>query len=148
MADQVIFERYWSLIQDNVHASTKNPKHVYINFNMIGQKLTTQLIMKHLEEILTTYDKMSSKLYVMPQLGFFLYNTSGNSIEKYFYASANTSIFTTYRLLSPKTMTKLEKYVQSLAVKDFPYWAKQNAMERSAVGITLIANITYNLLIV
>lgn len=141
-------EQYHNLIDDYVFVPNNNPNHLYINYNIVGKQLTKELIMSHLHDIYEANNRKGIKLYVQPQLGFFLYNSIGNKIEKYFYNSSNTSIFPTYRLLSYRTFKKLENYVSTLYVKDFPSQMKQVAMERSTLGFTLITNIVYSVIIV
>ena len=141
-------DHYMPIIQHHIYTAKTNPRHHYINFSILGRTLSTEVIMYHLEQILSAYSKLGHLLFVQPQLGFFLYNHSKNGIDKYFYASANTAIFRNYRLLSVKTLKRIENYVKSLAVKDFPYALKSLANERSNVGFTLVTNVVYSLIVV
>lgn len=141
-------DRYMPLIENQVYTSKTKSHSIYINYNLMGLSLTSELVMYHLQEILLNYSKVGNQLYVNPQLGFFLYNNSGTKIEKYYHHSSNTSIFGVYRVLSKKTFSKLEKYVKKLGLKDFPFTLKMNANERSKSGFTLISNIVYCLIVI
>lgn len=140
--------QYMEIIHDHTYTAATNSRHHYINFQILGQTLSTELIMGHLEQILSKYSKAGVKLYVQPQLGFFLYNQSKQEITKYFYASANTGLFKNYRTLSFASIKRMENYIRSLSIKDFPFEVKSNAKEKSGVGFTLITNIVYSLLVV
>ena len=141
------FDRFMPLIENHTYVAKTNANHIYVNFNAIGQILTTKLIMGHLREILSAYSKIDQAIYVQPQIGFFLYDTEGKRIKKRFYESSNTAIFPYYRLLSHKNLSNLEKFVKSLAVKNFPFRVKINAEENSILGVTLISNIMYSVLL-
>ena len=83
VTNNLLIDRYMPLIEDHVYAPGKS--NVYINYNIIGKKLTNELIMNQLQEILKMYSKIGNRLYVNPQLGFFLYNNSSTDIEKYYH---------------------------------------------------------------
>lgn len=147
-SERTIIDEKWGLIKDYVYVTKTNEKHIYVNFNIIGQKLSTEIIIGHLKEILAEYSAIGQKLYIQPRLGFLLFSHESGKAEKYFYPSSNTAIFPYYRLLSQKTMKRMKEYVDGLYEKDFPFYMKQNAAERSSLGFTLITNINYSLVIV
>ena len=142
-----MIRRYWALIKDHTFVTKTNPNHIYVNFNLLDQELNTVTVMEHLRTILKIYSNPKTQIYVNPQLGFILYNQTGNEIVKYFYASANTALFPDYRLLSTSTLKQLESNVQKLYLLNWPFHAKMEGAEKSDLGFTLITNICYSVII-
>ena len=139
--------RHWALIKDHTFVAKTNPNHIYVNFNLLDQELNTVTVMEHLRTILKIYSNPKTQIYVNPQLGFILYNQTGNEIVKYFYASANTALFPDYRLLSTSTLKQLESNVQKLYLLNWPFHAKMEGAEKSDLGFTFITNICYSVII-
>lgn len=145
--EESMIKRYWVLIKNQISSTKTNPNHQYVNFNLLGKELTTELVMGHLRWILAHYSNSKNQIYVNPQLAFFLYDQSGHRIIKYWYASANSALFTKYRLLSVETLQKLESDLDNLYLLNWPFQAKLQARDKSNLGFTLLTNISYSTII-